>query len=310
MKVLVTGASGFIGRFAIEALRERGGVEIVAASRTPPPGAGFAHERVDLLAPGEAVALARRARASHLLHLAWNARAGFWSAPDNLDWTGASLALLRAFTEAGGERAVLAGTCAEYAWDRARLVEDGPLAPGTLYGVAKDSLRRIAEAYARESGLALAWGRVFWLYGPGERPGRLVSDIADAIVAGRPAEIGEGRQARDFLHVADVARAFVAALDSDHRGAFNIGSGTATPVRDMAQLVAQTFGRPDLLRVGARPSPPGEPPSLAADVTSLSAMGFAPRYTLAAGVAATAAGWRAVRLLEQAPAKQPLDPEP
>ena len=291
MKVLVTGASGFIGAHALAALRSTG-AEIVAVSRVPI--AGVRHEPVDLLAPGEAAALAARVRATHLLHLAWNATPGFWSAPDNLDWTAASLALLRAFREAGGGRAVLAGTCAEYSWDEPVLREHAtPLAPGTLYGAAKDGLRRIAEAYARQSGLSFAWGRVFWLYGPGERTGRLVADIAAAIAEGRPAETSEGAQARDFLHVADVAGAFVAALTSAHEGAFNIGSGVATPVRDVAQRLAQAMDRPDLLRLGARPTPEGERPSLAADIAILrDDIGFAPRLTLEAGLADTALWWR------------------
>ena len=290
MKILVTGASGFIGAHTLQALRASG-AEVVAVSRAPADG--VEHHAVDLLAPGQAAALATRVRATHLLHLAWNASPGFWSAPDNLDWAAASLALLRAFREAGGVRAVCAGTCAEYAWDEPVLREGAtPLAPGTLYGAAKDGLRRIAEAYARQSGLSFAWGRVFWLYGPGERAGRLVADIAAAIAQGRPAETSEGAQARDFLHVADVAGAFVAALTSAHEGAFNIGSGVATPVRDVATRLAQAMGRPDLLRLGARPTPPGERPSLAADVGILrDSIGFAPRFTLDGGLG-DVADWR------------------
>ena len=117
--VLVTGASGFIGRRVVAQLATEGRFEIVTASRRPDPRmpAGVTHHAVDMLALGAPVDLIQRVRPTHLVHLAWNAEPGrFWNAPDNLDWAAATLTLVRAFLEAGGTRAVLAGTCAEYDW--------------------------------------------------------------------------------------------------------------------------------------------------------------------------------------------------
>lgn len=297
MKVLVTGATGFIGRAAVARLLRHGGAEIVAAGRSPPPSRapGVAHESVDLLAPGAAAALARRVRPTHLLHLAWNAEPGrFWTAADNLDWVAATLSLLRGFAEAGGERAVLAGSCAEYDWTIGDgcLTESGPLRPATLYGAAKDATRRALEAASGPLGISLAWGRVFWLYGPGEARGRLVADVARALAAGEPCETSEGLQQRDVLHVDDVADAFVTALASPWRGAFNIGSGVAVPVRRVVEILAEAAGRPDLVRFGARPSPAGDPPRLVADIGILRGeMGWTPRIDLHGGLVATYGWW-------------------
>ncbi len=74
------------------------------------------------------------------------------------------------------------------------------------------------EAAAPELAIELAWGRVFFLYGPGEAPGRLVASVARALLAGERAATGDGTQIRDFLHVDDVAGAFAALLDSDVTG--------------------------------------------------------------------------------------------
>jgi nucleoside-diphosphate-sugar epimerase len=282
LRVLVTGATGFIGRHAVPVLRERG-FEVHAIGRS----------EVDLLAPGVPVAIVERIKPTHLLHLAWNAVPGqFWTAPDNLDWVAASLSLYRAFASAGGQRAVCAGTCAEYDWSYSTLDEVAtPCAPTTLYGVAKDSLRRLLQA--SPEGVRLAWGRVFFLYGPHEAPTRLVPDVIRSLLEGREALCGEGLIERDFMHVGDVAAALVALLESDVAGTVNIASGDCLPLRDVIGRVADQIGRPDLVRLGARPSPPSEPPRLAAAVHRLrNEVGFRPSRTLDEGLDETIAWWR------------------
>jgi nucleoside-diphosphate-sugar epimerase len=265
-------------------------VEVVSASRARPDGlaSGVSHETVDLLDSQATVDLVERVRPTHLLHLAWYVTPGkFWNAPENLDWAAASLTLLRAFLSVGGQRAVMAGTCAEYDWAGAsRLTESGPIKPGNLYGAAKDAVRRCACAAADHLGGSVAWGRVFWLYGPGEAQGRLVSDVASALIAGRVAKVGDGRRELDFLHVDDVAGAFVAALGGDWRGPFNVGSGRPISVRQLVDMVGVASGRPDLVEFGTRPASAGEPPRLYADTSILHEhFGFTPKITLEDGIA-------------------------
>lgn len=277
-RVLVTGATGFIGTHARPAL-ERAGHDVVTM-------------RVDLLHPKAADALVHAARATHLLHLAWYAVPGkFWSAPENVEWVEATVRLLRAFYDAGGQRAVAAGTCAEYDWQGDGLLSERttPIRPATPYGRAK------AEAFERASELGgeLAWGRVFFLYGPGEHPDRLVSSVARRLLAGEEAPTTEGTQVRDFMHVADVAGAFAALLDSGATGAVNIGSGEPVTVREVVDEVARAAGRPELLRAGALPQREGEPPQLLADVARLrDEVGFRPRYDLRSGIADAVEWWR------------------
>ena len=157
---------------------------------------------------------------THLLHLAWDARPGlFWTSTENLRWVAASLGLYLAFAASGGRRAVVAGSCAEYDWSHSELDEARtPLVPRTLYGEAKRALHTLLERAAAQSGVELAWGRLFFLYGPHEAEGRLVSDVARALLAGREARCSEGSQQRDFMHVADAGRAFAALVASDVTG--------------------------------------------------------------------------------------------
>src|SRR5207302_3371663 len=116
-----------------------------------------------------------------------------------------------------------------------------PLAPTTPYGLAK---ARTGELLVNTNGLGgpgVSWARIFYLYGPHEKRGRLVSDIIAGILSGREIECTDGRQERDFMHVDDVARALVSTLISDHLGAVNIASGVCRPVASIVEeIIRQT----------------------------------------------------------------------
>lgn len=297
-RVLVTGATGFIGRHALAPLVQRGfDVHAVTSREAPAPARGaVTWHRADLLDSGTHATLLAAVAPSHLLHLAWYAEHGrFWTSVENLRWASATIALVHAFAEAGGRRAVLAGSCAEYRWGEAGpCIEDvTPLEPATLYGTAKNVTRSLLQTAAAELGIEFAWGRIFFLYGPGEAPGRLVAAVARALVAGERAATGDGTQIRDFLHVADVAGAFAALLDSDVGAAVNVGSGEGRPLRDVIAAIGAAAARPDLLDVGALPARPGDPAELVADVTRLrDEVGFTPAIALDEGIERTVGWWR------------------
>lgn len=279
-RVLLTGATGLIGRQVVAPL-EAAGVTVVAASRA---------RGDDLLA--DPAAVVARAGADHLVHLAWAGGAkDRWSAAANLDWVGASLRLLGAFAAAGGRRAVMVGSCAEYDWSAGgRLAEDAALRPATLYGAAKTATGIAAIAGAPVLGVSLAWARVFFCYGPGEPEGRLFGDIIRGLAAGRAVDCTDGLQRRDFLHTADVGRALAMLLQSGVEGPVNIGSGRAVAVREVIAEIARRTGGEALVRLGARPRPAGDPALIEADVTRLfGEVGFRPRHDIASGIGAVLA---------------------
>lgn len=191
---------------------------------------------------------------------------------------------------------VVAGTCAEYAWGSSCLVEgESTCDPVTLYGASKDALRRVLHTFGEGAQISVSWARVFFLYGPGEKTGRLVSDAIASLLAGVRFETSHGRQCRDFMHVEDVASAFASLTDSDVRGPVNIGSGAAIPVRAILEQIAHETGRGDLIAFGARPLSPMDPDRIAASTKRLrEEVGFRPGYDLARGIAQTVAWWRSV----------------
>lgn len=288
-RVLVTGAAGFLGAHCLPDLAARG-FEVHAVSRAPRDGGEAEWHRADLLDPAAARALVRDVRPSHLLHLAWETTHGaFWSSPANLDWLAASVHLVRAFAEAGGRRAVVAGTCAEYLWDD-RVCDETttPLEPATLYGASKHALHVALRGYAASAGFGLAWGRVFLLHGPGEPPGRLVPSVATAMLEARPAACSHGRQVRDLMQVEDVAAGFGALLASEVTGPVNVASGEPVTLADVVGAIGEITGHPELARLGAIPASPDEPARLVADVRRLrEEVGFTPRHDLREGLALT-----------------------
>jgi nucleoside-diphosphate-sugar epimerase len=297
-RVLLTGASGFIGRHCIAPLVARGD-EVHAVTRhrdDAEPSDGVHWHRADLLDAASVRRLVDEIGATHLLHAAWYAVPGkFWSSAENFRWVSASLDLFEAFAAAGGRRIVVAGTCAEYDWRVAGECHEAttPLAPATLYGACKHALHVMLAAFARQSGLSYAWGRIFFPYGPGDHAEKFVAHVARSLLRGEVVNCTHGRQVRDFIYVEDAGAALASLLDSSVEGAVNVATGEGVALRDVGERIAALTGRGELLRFGALSAPEGEPPELVADITRLRReVGFAPAFTLERGVESTVEWWR------------------
>jgi UDP-glucose 4-epimerase len=284
MRILLTGATGFIGREVVRPLLATG-AEIHTLGRSDPGVPEVLHHPVDLL--GGNLDAVRAIGATHLVHLAWYAERAFWTAPENLDWVAASVRLVRAFAAGGGRRAVVAGSCAEYAWGPARLDETAsPIAPASLYGTAKASLHALLAKAAPELGLSLAWARIFFPYGPLERPQRLLGTLLAAMRRGEAAHFSAGYQRRDFIHVEDAAAAIAAILAAPIEGAVNVASGAAVAVRRFVEIAAERAGMTDRVVFGTQPLPAGEPAVIeGATERLIGGTPYRPRFTLAEGLA-------------------------
>jgi nucleoside-diphosphate-sugar epimerase len=295
-KVIVTGASGFIGRHALNTLLNQG-FEVHAVSHRSNlvdiyPFCNW--HLTDLLDPFQITKLVDIVRPTHLLHFGWYAVPGkYWTAEENFLWVQASLELLRQFRQRGGYRVVMAGTCAEYNWNYGYCSElITPQEPNSCYGVCKNALREMLSSYSDLTGLSSAWGRIFFLYGNHEYANRLVPSVIRSLLNGEPALCSHGNQIRDFLHVQDIADAFVAVLDSDVNGAINIASGKPVSLKDIIDKIANKIGKPELVKLGAIASSDKEPPLLVADTNRLyKEVKWQPQITLETGLEQTIAWW-------------------
>ncbi|MBU7008563.1 NAD-dependent epimerase/dehydratase family protein [Phosphitispora fastidiosa] len=294
-KILVTGASGFIGRHTLRTLVEHEfDVHAVTAGKLTPALPGCRWHRVDLLDPVQIKNLLRDVQPAYLLHFAWDVIPGrYWTSINNFSWVQASLGLLQSFQEQGGQRVVMAGTCAEYDWSHGYCREFiTPKLPTTAYGICKHSLQVMLEAYTRETGLSSAWGRIFLNYGPHEYPVRLIPSVILSLLRGEPARCSHGSQIRDFLYVQDAAEAFVALLESNVSGPVNIASGQPVTIKFVINEIARQIGRSGLIEFGAVKPPEHEPEVLFGDIQRLSnEVGWVPKYSLEFGIQHTINWW-------------------
>jgi nucleoside-diphosphate-sugar epimerase len=297
-RILITGATGFIGRHALGPLAAAGYEIHAATSRdSAPQPASVEWHRIDLLQTDAVCKLIDEVKPTHLLHFAWYAVPGQYpTSSENLRWCNATTGLLDAFAVSGGRRAVFAGSCFEYDSRYGYCTEDlTPSMPVTLYGVCKNATRELVAGLARRFELSTAWGRIFHLFGPHEAQNRLVPSVIRSLLRGEVARCGHGRQVRDFLYVQDTADAFVALLESEVQGTVNIGSGEPIALRQLIETVAMLVGRPDLVKLGALPPRADDPPLLLANVRKLrEEVRWQRRFSLEEGLQHTISWWREI----------------
>jgi nucleoside-diphosphate-sugar epimerase len=301
-RILVTGASGFVGRHVLQQLEPQG-FEIHTAGRSlasllPP---SVTHHQCSLLDPETPGSLVSRIQPTHLLHLAWSAEAGsFWHSPLNLKWLSTTVRLFEAFIDCGGRRIVGAGSCAEYDWSSAGTFSEADLAgaPSTLYGKTKKAAGEYLLALESGTAVSAAWGRLFFLYGPGGHAARIPAVIIDSLLDGQLTPCPAGKEIRDYLFVRDAAAALVRLLESHVSGPVNIASGNEIRVIELIQAAAESTGNSGLLRPGQSPSHTANNPTrIVADVTRLhQELGFRPQISLSSGMAETVAWLRNSRI--------------
>ena len=302
MKILLTGGTGFIGHHVIERLTA-GGDEVVAVRRPRPsaecpsdtPGVTWRDCQLDDTTTLRA--LFRETRPDACLHLAWFTDPGQYpSAPTNIDLLTASLALVRLAGEEGCPRFIGVGTCAEYELTLDPLREDSRVNPHTLYGASKLALRYLGESLSGQTGMEFTWTRIFYVYGPREDRRRVVPAVVNTLLDGRTFAATTGEQVRDFLHVEDVASAFVTVCHSSEQGVFNIASGQPTTMRSMLMTIAHEMNAANGVFFGGATKHTFDPPYIVGDASRLHSLGWRPRYTLQSGLLHTIDWWQRNRL--------------
>jgi nucleoside-diphosphate-sugar epimerase len=281
MRVLLTGASGFIGRYVLNQIVDAR-IDAVVVGRSRLNGYTGDFVEADLLQSLDYDALIHRVGASHLIHFAWHAEHGqYWTSPLNLRWVEASVRLVEAFCVAGGQKVVAAGTCAEYDWSYGFCRENvTPLSPATLYGTAKDATRRLLDAVCKAHQTQFAWGRIFFPYGKGEDSRRLIPSLIDVFQGKRPPFGVNANAYRDFLHVQDVANGFLRLLLSDARGNYNIASGQPTQIAAVVRSMAHAYHGDPRIVLDLSTERPGEPEILFGDSQGLRALDWQPLYSI------------------------------
>lgn len=290
--VLVTGGSGFIGSAVTRRLVSDLGADVHVADTRPPDreSATASYRAVDVRS-AEFVEAATACDPDAIVHLAALSDLAYCrDHPDeafdvNVMGTENVLAAAR---ECSPDAVAIASSGAVYAPDTDLLSESSRLGPTDVYGETKLVGERLAEAFAARTGISTPVARPFTVYGPDREAPNLFSAITDQLEGGgREVTLGNLSPRRDYVHVDDVARAFVSLLASFDGGyrAFNVATGSSHSVREVVRQVSRTLDREieiaqdeTRMRGTERPELRGDPSRLRAETA------WRPRYDLRDGI--------------------------
>ena len=300
LHAVITGACGFIGAATTRELLASG-ARVTALLRPESnrarlaPGSGLGILQYTSLADPETAASLKATQPDVFIHCAWRGVSGAdrneaFQVGDNVRM---SLDAVELAAAAGCQRWIGLGSQAEYGNQNRRLNEEAPLRPTTLYGKAKLAAGIACLALCEAQGLSGAWLRVFSTYGPGDSPRWLLPFVLGEFRAGRSPELTLCTQLWDYLHVDDASRAISAiAVAHGISGNYNLGSGTARPLRHWIDLLRQVTGTQLEPRYGRIPFRPDQVMHLEADISRLSAAtGWKPIVSATSGIASLVASF-------------------
>lgn len=266
--VLVTGATGFVGRQVVEFLALQR-VEMRLVLRNPIPhwlGQVPRIEKIimspDIFAEDTSWWKRTLSGVDTVIHMAWFAEPGkYLQSEINLDCLVGTLRLAQGCVEAEVRRFVGIGTCFEYDLSgNTPIGPSAPLLPLSVYAASKTAAYLTLTQIFSSHQLEFVWCRLFYLYGEGERAERLVPYLRQKLRLGESAELTSGTQVRDFLDVKDAGRMIAEVARSPFQGVKNICSGIPVTVKQLAEKIADEYGRRDLLKLGARADNFVDPP--------------------------------------------------
>lgn len=296
VRVLVTGARGFVGSTLLDVARREGSDDLELI--------GVDYEEADLRQPASALRLLRDVQPARVVHLAGKLVKGDTPRVLEEQWEHTFVAgtvVVRAALEVGVHHLVMAGTIDELGSREGALGPADPAEPVSYYGLCKSLLREYAAFFARTGSLRVDWFRPFIVYGPRQTLGAMLLPTAfRAAMRGESAPFSDGQQERDFIHVEDVAAWILLALriplgqNASGLHVHHLGTGEPVAVRSVLEAIVAEFPGARL-ELGALPRRPGEPglqvaaPYVPAEPSLRS---WRPRYGWREGIRQTASWWK------------------
>jgi nucleoside-diphosphate-sugar epimerase len=289
MKILLTGATGFIGSAFLKlALRRSFQVAALVRPGKLQPDERFQHPNLIWIegtladAPWEKIAAFQ---AEVCVHAAWITEPEIYlESPENRRYLQWSIDFLKCAIKSGINRFLVLGTCIEYQIGEEILSEEQtPLDPKTLYAQCKNDLRKTLREDPAFRELSLCWGRVFYPFGAGEHPARLCSSLIRRLKENQKVFLRTPDSIKDYIHVEDLAAALLTIIESRFSGAINLGTGFGVSIREIASLIAGLMNKPDLIEENAS-AVPDSYNRVVANATKLRSLGWRPVVPLRAGL--------------------------
>jgi nucleoside-diphosphate-sugar epimerase len=266
-KLLVTGASGFIGKYLLEVPKLKHYEVLTPSSK-----------ELNLMDSRSISKYIEKNHPNYLIHLAWITNPELYKTSlDNIKWTRASENLFREFYRTNGFKIVAAGTGLEYDQQWGYFLEDvTPTVPNTLYGKCKVYTNKILSRYPQP----YSWFRIFNAYGVGEPQSKLISNTIIRLSNNQPVVINNPDSIIDFIYVKDIANSMVEMLYKSHRCEINLSSGIPLTIGEVVDCIGYVMDKEKLISY-----PHSSPSTLyVGNNSKLCNMGLTPKYSLKSGV--------------------------
>jgi nucleoside-diphosphate-sugar epimerase len=265
MKILVTGASGFIGRYILREISATADEAIASAHSTVPQLA--INGRIIKTIPFDIAQLDSSIdyysyfdKPDVVIHLAWEGLPNYKeSFHDDVNLPRHKV-FLKNLVQNGLKSLTVTGTCLEYGMKEGCLSEDMPADPQNSYARAKNELRLFLESLKSSNQFYLNWVRLFYMYGDGQNPNSLLSQLERAIEAGEHKfRMSPGQQMRDYLPVGKVAEYLLKIAKQQGVGIVNCCSGLPVTVESLVRSYIKQKGSQIELELGYYPYNDYEP---------------------------------------------------
>ncbi|MBU0536631.1 MAG: NAD-dependent epimerase/dehydratase [Nanoarchaeota archaeon] len=276
MKIFITGGTGFIGRYILDRLRNH---DILLLVHEPEEFSSDNINRIygNLGDINRWKSDVKKFQPEACLHMAWEGIPDY-GPESSIRNLGYGIELIKMLGEIGCKKFVSTGSCWEYGSERGMLKEDDAVRPKNAFSAAKNCLHWIGKEIAEKNGMIFVWTRLFYVYGPGQRPGSLIPSIIDCIKKGKQPDIKNPGNRNDFVYVEDVADALRLIVEkADKSTIYNIGSGESTRVKKVAEIIAGIYGKD--IDIGEQ----GDS-DFSADISRINGLGWSPRTGLEQGI--------------------------
>lgn len=266
--VLVTGATGLIGKELVESLKEAGFKIYAITIDENNPNNGVNWIKGSLFDSDFIKSTMEKVKPQYLLNMAWATTGDYLKSDINYKFLTAGIELLKHFKDNGGKRAVYAGTCFEYKFKDEPLKETDELdSAKTVYTFTKNKLHEIAEFFSKMHNISFGYGRIFYVFGRNEDKTRLTGMVIDKLSKNEEVIIKSGPLAKDYMYAKDIAGAFVKFLDSEAEGTVNICTAKKTTIKDFVLAIAKQLKKENLVKFQDEKS--NQPPIIVGDNSRL-----------------------------------------
>ena len=278
MKVLVVGSTGFIGSHIMDNLLRKKDINIIATTRNIEKAKKFSwfnDKKVNIIefdiSQTNSDVYDRLQRPDIMIHLAWDGLPDYKNINHIEQNLYKNYFFLRDMISGGLKDLTITGTCFEYGLKNGCLSEEIKTDPVTSYAIAKDSLRRFLQELQKTKKFNLIWSRLFYVYGNGQSPKSLLSQLNAAINNKEKIfNMSGGEQLRDYLPIEKLAEYIVKiALQNKITGIINCCSGKPISIRNLIENYIKGRNANIRLNFGYYPYPDYEPMAFWGDNSKL-----------------------------------------